>query len=263
MIHLEWPFKTCAFVQHAKRLTIQTEMSSGDIVMAVKGGFIAVAYTSWSREPIKWKSYVILRICKDKQLSLDKELIQLLCMPVFQGKQNAVIGNVLLTSIVWNDFQDLCENGKGDMGPNWRTRIMFDALKQAKRSYGYYKYPVCAAKKNRNGTYSVPMVHIHIEVSLVLFCQSTHSFVQASWNPFWHLCLLHCPFCAARHLFLRCLVWMYSMKCNNVNWKRNLNNGSGIQKYACHSWCTEKPWIILIHLSCGPFINPKRIWQSN
>ena len=45
MTYLEWDFRTWAFVQHVKKLTTQTEMSSGT-VMAVRGGFIAVAYNT-------------------------------------------------------------------------------------------------------------------------------------------------------------------------------------------------------------------------
>ncbi len=91
---------------------------------------------------------LVLGICEDKGLSLDKDMIQLLRMPVIRGKRNGVVGNGLLTSAIWNDFQDLCENGKGDdMTSNWRTHITLDALKQAKKSHRYYKCPVCAVKE--------------------------------------------------------------------------------------------------------------------
>ena len=49
-----------------------------------------------------------------------------------------MVKNGLLTSAIWKDFQGLYESGKEDMGSDWRAHIMFDGLKQAKRTYGYY-----------------------------------------------------------------------------------------------------------------------------
>ncbi|KAF8137046.1 hypothetical protein EV363DRAFT_1394621 [Boletus edulis] len=65
------------------------------------------------------------RCKRDRALLLDKELIQLLCIPVFRGKQNGV---------------SLCKDEKEDMGSNWRNYVTLDALKEAKRLCIYYWY---------------------------------------------------------------------------------------------------------------------------
>ncbi|KAN0091615.1 hypothetical protein V8E55_005181 [Tylopilus felleus] len=92
---------------------------------------------------------LVIQISKDKELSLDEDLLELLCIPTFRGRRHGVVGNGMLTSAIWKSFLEAREAEKKEMGLNWRDHITRDVIAQARKSYIYYHCPVCLNEAKR------------------------------------------------------------------------------------------------------------------
>jgi len=89
---------------------------------------------------------VIVQAGDKTKLSLDVDVIKLLCIPSSRGKSHGVVGNGMQTSKVWKAFHEAQETQEGDMGMVWKAHTSLDIMNQAKKSYIYYVCSVCQRK---------------------------------------------------------------------------------------------------------------------